>query len=996
LLFSKRGAVHCRFTPKRAGYYRMTANIRDTRGRPHQSRVMRWALGPGEVLWDTPPGNRLDLIPEKNEYKVGETAKLLVQNPYPGAKALITVERFGVLKSWVQTLHGSAEKIEVPVTEDSIPGFYVSVTVMSPRVAKPLGKDQVDLGKPAFRMGYAQIHVRDKAKELEVSVKPRKKVYKPRSHVTVDLQVNERHGKKFHTEIAVAVLDEGVFDLITGGRNYYDPYKGFYHLDALDLSNFDLLTRLVGRQKFERKGANSGGDGGGDLALRSVFKFLTYWNPSVKPDANGKATIDFDVPDNLTGWRVLAVAVTPGDRMGLGEGDFKVNQTTEIRPALPNQVTEGDHFEARFTIMNRTDKLRTLKVNVRAEGAVSGKPVQKDFSVRAEPYKRYTVALPVHAGNAGDIRFRVRASDGTEGDALQSKLSVHRMQALEAAATYGTSTRSQVTEHVKFPKGIRTDVGRVSVVASPTVIGNLEGAFRYLRDYPYICWEQVLTKGVMAAHYRNLKPYLAKSLKWQGSKSLPDSTLARAADYQAPNGGMTYFIPQNRYASPYLSAYTALAFNWLRRSGYKIPEGVEQNLHAYLLKMLREDTFPDFYSKGMSSTVRAVALAALAEDGEINASDLERYRKHVPEMSLFGKAHFLIALTHVPGTGEMRKEVSDMILARGNVTGGKYVFNETLDFAYQRILSSSLRSNCAVLTAMLELEDPKLGGQPATDIPFKLVSTITQSRKKRDRWENTQENMFCMNALTDYSREYENKKPDMTLRAKIDGQAIGQTKFHDFRDPPRDFERPTRPGDPGRKIDVTLSRTGQGRYYYATRLFYSPAKLKQVPINSGVEIRREYSVERNGKWVLLKSPMSIRRGELVRVDLYVSLPAARNFLVVDDPVPGGLEPVNRDLATASKVDADKGAFRHAGGSFWYRFSDWHEYSFSFWSFYHKELRHDSARFYSEYLPAGNYHLAYVAQAIAPGDFSVIPVHAEEMYNPDTFGQGVPAELRVAK
>ena len=45
--------------------------------------------------------------------------------------------------------------------------------------------------------------------------------------------------------------------------------------------------------------------------------------------------------------------------------------------------------------------------------------------------------------------------------------------------------------------------------------------------------------------------------------------------------------------------------------------------------------------------------------------------------------------------------------------------------------------------------------------------------------------------------------------------------------------------------------------------------------------------------------LGITRGEVVRVDLYLDLPAARNFVVVDDPVPGGLEPVNRNLATAS-------------------------------------------------------------------------------------------------
>jgi hypothetical protein len=68
----------------------------------------------------------------------------------------------------------------------------------------------------------------------------------------------------------------------------------------------------------------------------------------------------------------------------------------------------------------------------------------------------------------------------------------------------------------------------------------------------------------------------------------------------------------------------------------------------------------------------------------------------------------------------------------------------------------------------------------------------------------------------------------------------------------------------------------------------------------------EYAVERNGDFVILYSPMKIKRGELVMIDLFVSIPVARNFVVVNDPVPRGLEPVNSDLATSSIVDPRRG------------------------------------------------------------------------------------------
>ena len=54
------------------------------------------------------------------------------------------------------------------------------------------------------------------------------------------------------------------------------------------------------------------------VQIRSLFKYVAYWNPALTPDDNGKAKISFTVPDNLTGWRIFVLAVTPDDRMGMG------------------------------------------------------------------------------------------------------------------------------------------------------------------------------------------------------------------------------------------------------------------------------------------------------------------------------------------------------------------------------------------------------------------------------------------------------------------------------------------------------------------------------------------------------------------------------------------------------------------------------------------------------------------------------------------------------
>ncbi len=114
------------FTPKLSGTVRIVASVSDSKGRVQKTAMRHWVSGKSDVLWKTEEGNLLNIYPDKEEYHVGDTARVFVQNPFPGAKALVTVERYGVLEHWVKTLEHSAELIEIPVLPDYLPGFYIS------------------------------------------------------------------------------------------------------------------------------------------------------------------------------------------------------------------------------------------------------------------------------------------------------------------------------------------------------------------------------------------------------------------------------------------------------------------------------------------------------------------------------------------------------------------------------------------------------------------------------------------------------------------------------------------------------------------------------------------------------------------------------------------------------------------------------------------------------------------------------------------------------
>ena len=112
------------------------------------------------------------------------------------------------------------------------------------------------------------------------------------------------------------------------------------------------------------------------------------------------------------------------------------------------------------------------------------------------------------------------------------------------------------------------------------------------------------------------------------------------------------------------------------------------------------------------------------------------------------------------------------------------------------------------------------------DVPFKQVRAITQTRGNRFHWENTQENIFCLNALVNFSRVYESEKPNMQIDVglqtdKYGSQPVGNVAFNDLRDPAKKLANPVNPIESGLSGTVDISKQGPGRLYYAVRMSYA-------------------------------------------------------------------------------------------------------------------------------------------------------------------------------
>ena len=971
----------CRLTPKQAGTYRIVATVRDTQGREERTILSVWAVGAGRVVWKT--GTHVELVPNRHHYHVGEVAHVLVQNPYPGARALVTVERYGVLWREVVTLTGSTPVLRVPIERSFFPGAYLSVAIFSPRVAPP---DPADLGRPTLALGYVSLPVVGHGSALKVAVIPAQSQYQPRQRVRVRVQVRTRHGRPSgHTRLVVAVVDTSVLDLLAGRSRYYDPRRAFYAPPSgADLSNFSLISQLVTtvRTPHFGKGLTPGGDGGGGMPIRSVFKYTAYWNPHLETNAAGQADFAFKLPDNLTGWRILVIAVRPAAAMGLGQATVRVNLPIQLNAALPDLVHAGDRFAAGFSVTNRTSTPHRVHVAVSASGAASGHAAG---ALTLRPYAHGLQWLNLTAQRPGVIELLAAAHSGALGDALRKTIPVAASTAAAASAEYGSLTAGAAAVAVRVPSSALPGSARLLVHLAPTALSSLAAAFRAMREDSLGTWEVRLSRAVMAADYLRLRGALPATLRWPGARAQIRATLEHAADFQAGNGGMSFLMPRNEWVSPYLSAYTALAFDWLAADGYRAPASVRSALDGYL----RAQVLKAASARRRSGTleVQVAALDALARAGHVPPGEAAGLVPKLPRLSLFGKA-LLLQLAIREHDRASAQRILTALLARSEQTSGAASFQETRADAYSALLASPLRDNCAVLDALVSLVREKgPGARAVAPLASRLVRWIDAQRSGAGQWPNSQQNVFCTTAEAHYARVFEPPLRALGGRVTAAGKPILTASFTLQRSAPRTVSTAV-VGAPA----VRITHRGQGRLYYTVRLDYQLPPLLAATADAGFSIRRRYRIKHGDRWLRVGRGTVLHRGEVVRVDLTVDVPAERHYVVLTDPLPGAFEAVNHQLATA-----DMTAPQHTPGdmTLWFNDGAWPDDSMTTRGFYHRQIGRGVVRFYADRLPAGRYRLIYAAQVIARGHFLAPSPRVHEIYAPEVYGRGRARYIAVA-
>ena len=989
--------------PSGGGFY-LTATGKGANGAFAVTRTDFYALGEGYTAWARYDHNRIDLVPERQTWKPGETARLMIKSPWEQATALVTTEREGVRTHKQFVLNSTQQSIDVPITEADIPNVYVSVLLIKGRT-KPAasvtaaglkagssdlsGQDTSDPGKPAFRLGYAELKIEDATKRLTVAVAANKQEYRPANTAKIDVQVKDPKGRGTASEVTLWAVDYGVLSL-TGYRTP-DVLGSVYVQKALQVMNQDSRQRIISRRVLTPKGGTDGGGGGAEGGIpggiRKDFRVLAFWLGSVATDADGHAATDVTLPESLTTYRIMAVAADRDSRFGSADGEIRINKPITMKPTWPRFLAVGDvaHFGAVVTSQLKSAgtaavTLKSLDPSILDVGpaATTSIPIAAGGSVEAK--------FQAAAKSIGRARVQMTVTVGSETDAFEDVIPVEVLASPETVAAYGqTSDAAPAMEKFTIPAGVVAGFGGLHLeLASTAMVGLGEGA-RYLVEYPYGCAEQKGSRALALLLAADLgDAFTLPGMDTAKMRPAVQQTLDELRAFQCPNGGFAYWPGTCWSTSPYLTAYLLHVFKTATDLKYSVDPAMRERAYSYLDAKLGEAPPTNEGWWPAYTAWQVFAVKVLAEGGRNEDSNLNRlygYRDRMPVFALAYLHDALLAKGETSGARvtELRRRMTNAILPEG---GSAHV-EELSDPYLLWFWNSNVRSTAIVLNSLIR------GG--LTDTQARPIVRWMMTVRKDGRWGNTQENAHAMESLVAYYRKFESVVPDFTAVVKLSGNEIARQRFagRTTTSVSKDLAMPQvlAGGAAGTSSPLTFTREGAGSLFYTARLRYAADTLFQQGLDTGFSIERAYApyVE-NG----VRPPTTTyKAGDLVRVTLTLRLTKERRFVAVTDPLPAGFEPVESWFATTARTlaqDQDQQPESTADWNSW-----WQRGGFD-----HVERHDDRVQLFATRLSEGRHTFTYMVRATTAGTFRTAPAHAEEMYEPEVFGRTATAILEVRK
>lgn len=690
-------------------------------------------------------------------------------------------------------------------------------------------------------------------------------------------------------------------------------------------------------------------EAGPAVVVRSDFRSTILWQPDVKTDAKGEATVKMKYPDSLTGWKATARAATAGNQFGIANATTRTKQPLMVRLQAPRFFVVGDTVTISAVVNNNTDEELTVNVSLKKKDATnifdSGrfKMAEKPVSNNGNAFYVRFVNVPANGETrvdwvatveqAGDVMLSVSAfSPKTHlSDAMEKAFMSYEHGIEKFLSISGKVRGNDITIKLDLPAR-KADSTSLTVQVTPSMAVTMLDALPYLIDYPYGCTEQTMSRflpavitaktlrdlglqpeDVMSRVFGGIETNTASATHPKGKKDLAEldamtkAGLERLYDFQHSDGGWGWW--KEGESDHWMTAYVVWGLSLARDAKVAIKEDVLNRGRDFLAKkMVEEEENPDMQAFMLHALAACYAphLDKLTSQSVPKAFDnlwtkreqLNAYTRALLALSAHHLGHADQAKTLIENleNGVKRDDRPDTSVLIGGKVENSGVMGAAHwgeDGIYWRWSDGGVEATAFALRALLTI-DPQ----------NKLIEPVTNWLIKNRRgahWSNTRDTAIVVLAMNDYLRTSGELKGGLEYELTVNGKSIAKQKISGadvFNAPSRFTIDPKLIKD---RNEVRIKRTrGDGPVYFAVEGKFFSLEEPIAAAGNEIFVKREY-FKLVGRPTLLKGyvydrePLrdgeSVKSGERVQTLLTIEGKNNYEYLLFEDLKPAGFEAV---------------------------------------------------------------------------------------------------------
>lgn len=966
-------------TPTTSGIYRIRANFAGSKDEATATDLQVWAAGSDIVDWGNENPGRLTIELDKKKYKPGDTATALIQSPYPAGQLYFSVVRYKTLYQRVLTVKGGAPRVSFTVTPDMLPNAAVEAVLV--RTGAPLSASVPDSLDSLSRTGFAPLTVNLDDKRLKLTLTPAKTKLEPGQMQTVKLQMRDANGKPVAGEFAVMVVNEAILQL--SGYRPPDLIDTVFAAQPIQTRFSDNRPDVVLRP-FASPLQKGWGYGGGesqaaaDTRIRTNFQPLAYYKGALITDASGNGSITFKLPDDLTTWRVLAVAVSGSGSSGtdwkFGGGDttFIASKPLLTNAVLPQFARPGDRFEAGVSVTNADNLTGQLSIQGMLSGPLdfvtNGQPVQITTStpMAQTGTQAYRFSMTATGLGATSVRFTTKLGDLS--DAFEVPLVLRTLPLTESAIESGTTDNS-TSIPLNVDQKVDTSIGGLDVelasILLPEFTARAKADLDEDEDLPFL--EPIASQLLITANMQILATRYGQIYPDFHPVSAAANDVLRLAKMQLPDGGFAG-CPCDKSSDPWVSPYAGEALARTRSAGLAVDPVMIARLEEYLRKNIANPYRNNWCTSAICAAgLRLRSLIALADLGDQRndfLSDIYDQRDNLDTVSYIDLARYLNRFPAWSAeSATMTGKIEQMIYETGR--------NASLNLPDRwSWLSTPTIAQSAALQLFVERH-------ASPELLDKLVRVVIAQRV-RGSWPEYYDNAAALTALVDYSRG-QPANANFTATVTAGGMQRASETFVGYANPLREVSVPMAQLPKGAS-DVVLAKNGTGRLHYVLAYQYSltggqPGILNGLRVTREIRPANQDNVLRSIGLSIPADALTLGPAQVFDVGLEIITDHPVEHLVITDPLPAGLEAVDTSFNTSTQY------FQALSDS---------------WQIDYQKIYFDRVVAYADHLEAGVYTFHYLVRSVTPGTYAWPGAEVHLQYAPEEFGRTASSVLIVSE